>query len=348
MAKYRARRRAGRYSFVPYLLSGLMKGQRKRVSAGGTINQRRRKYQSGGVTRQHDVRRVYSRRRAPASLRRKVRRYRKRFRSSLMKELATRTAFINEQVSRLNITDEQQWDSFILNGFRTSDSGEYAFGFRDWEYIAGRDNLLNETSGDSSGRLTGGGAKFYVDTSIMDVTIQNSSYDSSIGVDSRIPLEIDVYEFVCGNPKFKGLSSIIDQINSITASYVLRQGDPAQIGILSTDLRGVTPFEFGKALYELSIKVIKKTKYIVPGNDVITFQIRDTTNKVYNLSDVMGSGALYGKGAKGIFVISKPVTGSTLTPTSGSIQLNYGITRKYKYKVSVSHTDRGAFYRDVA
>lgn len=348
MPKHRTRRRPNRYSFVPYVLSGLAKGYRNRWWPTMNITGSRRKYRSGGVTTQHDVRRVYTRRRAPPSLRRKVRRIRKRFRSNLMKELATRTAFINEQTTRAVNSSFQLWNTFILNAYGSADALEYPFGWRDWSYIIGRDFLLNETSGDTNSRLTGGGAKFYVDTSIMDLTIHNSSYDTDEGVRRSIPVEIDVYEFVTGNPKFKGLSAFEGQINSIINSYVLRQGDPAQLSILDTASRGVTPFELGKALNELAIKIIKKTKYIVPADDVITYQIRDTSNKMYNMSDILGSGCLYQKGSRGIMIVAKTVVGTTDLPDSGTVSLDYGVSRKYKYKVQVAHTDRGARYRDVA
>lgn len=301
-----------------------------------------------GVTQQYDRARQYRRRRAPKRVRMRARRRARKFKADFLRTLATRTAFMNESMTDQSTVGDQLWSNFILNGFYCGSSSTYAYGFRDWNYICGRDYLIGDLAGDAQSRWSGGSRKFIVDTAIMDLTIYNSSFDSP-DENKRVPAEVDLYEVVFGKKKYTDVTqSLLSQIQTIQTNWVGRQGDPTQIVQLFNYQRGITPFEFGRAMSQLGIKIIKKTKYFVPAGSTITHQIRDSKNRIFNYVDITGESMMYPPGARGLMVIAKTVVGSTTSASSGVARLNYGVTRKYKYKVLESNGEKAAFYRDVS
>lgn len=326
------------------------KGYKAYKSYNRSVANKKASYaRGGGVTNQYDRERQYRRRRAPKRVRLRARKKFKMYRAQLIKSLGSRTAFMNEAITSTGVGGNQLWDSFILNGFLCTDATQNAYGFRDWNYICGRDYLIADTAGDAQSRWSGGSRKFIVDTSILDLTIHNSSYDAAIGVESRVPVELDLYEFTCGKIKWDRQDlSLTSAIDTIQSTWVKQQGDPTQIFTLLTNFRGITPFEFGKALQQLGIKITKKTKFFVPPGSTVTHQIRDSKNHVFDYIDITGESMMYPPGARGLFVISKVVVGSADTSLSGVPRLDYGVTRKYKYKVLESNGEKGAWYRDVA
>lgn len=308
----------------------------------------------GYVTRQHDASKQYRRKRAPRKVRLRQRKKYKAFKKNLLRSLASRTAFMNEFTTpnvQDNASQKQLWVDMCLNGFNNSNANTHPYGYRDWEYIGDRDFLIGDTAGDLQSRFSDGERRLIVDTSIMDVTIRNSS--STIVELERIgaPIELDVYEWMCTKKsswKFND-QTMQFSLNTVQSSYVTQQGDPAQVFQYDVNTRGVSPFEFGVGLSKMGIKILKKMKYFISAGDTVTYQIRDAKNHEWKYSDMLDNQSLVPKRARGIILIAKIVVGTPgFTDPLCRTQLDIGMSRKYKYKILLSNGDKSGYYRDVA
>lgn len=353
------RRNWGKLLYHPYARQGLnLVGRMARKAVNYGVNRYKLRHSKftprGYVTRQHDASSQYRRKRAPRKVRLRQRRKYKAFKKNLLRSLASRTAFINEAATPLIQDDSSQkqlWVDMCLNGFNNSNAGTHPYGYGDWEYICNRDYLMGDTAGDAQGRFSSGERRLIVDTSIMDVTIRNSSSTIVEELREGAPIELDLYEWVCyKKSSWEGNSGTFQfQLNTIQSGTSGRQGDPAQVLAYDVNTRGVSPFEFGVPLNKLGIKIVKKMKYFISSGDTITYQIRDTTNHEFKLADMINNISLVPKKARGIILVAKIVVG---TPGYENnlcrTQLDVGMSRKYKYKILLSNGEKSGFYRDVA
>lgn len=305
---------------------------------------RTRGVQRSGVTTQRDVRNQYRRRRAPARVRWRARRYMRRLTAGVMKLVGTRTRVFNSSGNIGSALGQQLFTSFILYG-AYGDLTSSPRGYDDINQLMADDYLIGETTGDAQGRNSGGDQKVYFDTGVFDITITNISNVFSGETEYSAAIELDVYEVVTNGrfdvdtvpPGTRGIS--LDQY------FVARAGDqatsgPGAVTIDPTD-RGVTPFDQGVQLRASGTKIMRKTKYFIPYGDCITYQIRDSKNHVLNTQKFRLDQPICTNFAKGIIVIAKVIPNNLPIEVTPSIA--YGLTRKYKYKVMQSSYERGQY-----
>lgn len=298
---------------------------------------------SSGVTTQTDNRKQYSRRNAPIRLKRKMRRMRRRFVSSLMKLVGTRTIFVNYQYDSTAAIGTQIFDTAVLYGYGPSTTlAAYSRGYNDLNSIVANDTLLNNTVNDPSLRLSGGDVKVYMDTGVIDMTIQNLSSIEQLEGPITTGVELDIYEFTCNGKFQRSLAADGGGGFTIHNYYVNRAADQATQGAGLTQIdpfdRGVTPFEMGIQNKEMGLRVVKKTKYFIPYGDVVTYQIRDSRNHGFSTRKVINDQPVCMPFAKGVIIVCKvlPQYADAIAPN-----LQIGCSRKYKYKIFSSHANRG-------
>lgn len=328
----------------PYLASSLMssrKRKRKVSSRARTVRRGRiqsRGVQRSGVTRQHDTRTQYSRRRAPMRLRRRMKRSYQMFRSKLMKFVGTRTWIKNDRITSSRGIGQQIFDTVVLYGCGPSATlGSIGRGYNDVRNIIDSDWMINNGAGDAQARLSGGDVKVFFDTGVMDITIQNVSILDS----TTSGIELDLYEFIC-NGKFEralaadggGGFTIHDFYNNRAGDQIL-SGTVTQIDPFD---RGVTPFEMGIQNKEMGLKITRKTKYFIPYGDTCTYQIRDSLNHGITTRKIINDQPVCMPFSKGLIIIAKvlPQYSEAIAPN-----IVIGCTRKYKYKIFAGHGNRG-------
>jgi len=108
-------------------------------------------------------------------------------------------------------------------------------------------------------------------------------------------------------------------------------------------LRGVTPFDLTYALSNFKIKILRKTKYTIAQGDQITYQMRDPGRHVKLQRELTSNeGPIYPGLTRIILVIGKLSPGIPVGPGDQTFQevLDFGVTRKYFYKVENWTEDR--------
>lgn len=315
-------------------MAALRVGRRMRFKKGSVrAGTKRRGVASGqGITTQRDSRRIYTRRRAPRRLRRRMRKAFNSFKSKALKMKGHRTIITNHQVAIAGLANQQSVTSFVLYGGRVDGAvaSSISRGYDDMNDLRSRDYKLGDSTGDPDFKTSGGEAKFYVKTGVMDITIQNVGGNEG----ETFALEVDVYEFTCGK--------IIPGYSDVEGALAGYQQDIYKLGTLSTKLtalnlldRGVTPFEMGTPMYRIGMRILKKTKYFIPYNDVITYQTRDSKIRCFG-HEVFRDGSCTTKHTRGILIIAKPVPGSAFEGHNMTV----GVTRKYKYVVDEGNLSR--------
>jgi len=166
-------------------------------------------------------------------------------------------------------------------------------------------------------------------------------------------MELDVYELI-----HRKVTS--DRVSTQQNVYdCLEYSDDPEIGGTGADLniqlRGCTPFEFGRQMGYFGIKVVKKTKYFIPNGQTITHQIRDPSRHSWSQEqmDKLDSFAVPGV-TRTLFLVYKLVPGCPLGALNNTFQLmaEVGVTRKYMYKLEgsteVRHRSIGGNYNVIA
>lgn len=76
------------------------------------------------------------------------------------------------------------------------------------------------------------------------------------------------------------------------------------------------------------MKILKKTKYLVPVGQAFTYQMRDRKNRVLTNDDVADYNSFAKRGwTKGFFFVCK----STVGDTEGDGACKIGVTRTYRF-----------------
>lgn len=282
-----------------------------------------------GVTIQRDRAVIYRRKRAPRKKRMRARRSMRSFKSKILKLKGHRTLLTNAQFSSSSALGAQSVTSWVLYGGRVDGAAASAAqrGYDDMNDMRKRDYMLGDSTGDLQQRFAPGDVKWYVKTAVMDITIQNGS--------ATVGFEMDIYEFTCGEiPSIAG-SDVETAIQFYNQDTYLPGASSAGLQILTQDDRGATPFEFGPAMSKIRMKILKKTKYFVPGGDTVTYQIRDSKIRTMN-HGVFRNNSCTTRYTRGVYVVCKP------TPANAESTTNYicGCTRKYKYVIDSSAVSR--------
>lgn len=315
-AMYRTAKRAARRG-AGYVLKygpGLAAGVASQQGFPFSMTMTKSKNTSGiGVTSQYDRRLQYRRRPAPRRLKRKLRKFYKRWKSQLLKTLGSNIAIKNEETT-IGLTGtgtNQAVGAFHLYGTSGIDIGAIERGGGD----------LNDIfSGDS--RVNTGESKLLFSTGILDITMYANEFN---GENPTVKAEVDIYEVLyTDETKESSLTACINTSRTQTETI------PGFVSELNLSTRGVSLFDFPALTQQVGMKILKKTKvFLSPGN-FTTYQIRNTKNVYVSKEDITDSdGFVKPWTTRGLVVIMKPVTGAALE----DININFGITRRYNYKV---------------
>lgn len=308
-----------------------------------TMNRRKKSHGGYGVTVQHDSRRIYRRKRMPAKRRRRWKSFVKKVNYVNEKDMGTRTVIFS---TLTDITDQtpgyQSVICFSLYGQKSS------LGLHnDLQKISTLENTGNPTA--AAGATVSKQSHIYFQSGVLDLTLRNTSYkyDGLQNVSApEAQLEVDVYEMYCR----QDFSTSGADYTSLGPGIQNEQNQELAIGGIGSPVniygRGVTPFDCPTALSRLGIKILKKTKYFIPNQNTITYQIRDPSRKTCLIREIGDEdGANKPKWTKWIMVIAKlvPELVKGTNPNTYTEQLQCGVTRKYMYKVEGQPENR-SFY----
>lgn len=306
-------------------------------SGGSMSNMRlRRAVRSGvGITAQYDRKSIYRKKRMPRKLRRRWRRFVQKVNATKDKDLGTRTVVYSSQVGVSNTTSGSDIVfSCSLYGLRALSSLVNG----DLESIGGFENTGNPTA--AAGATVSKMSHIMFHSGVLDITYRNTStYKDSNGVvtlASEAQQEVDIYEIICRRD-FSTLGTIYESLGAGIDNEINQE---ATIGGGGTNIRvfrrGVTPFDCPTALSRLGIKILKKTKYFIPGSSTITYQARDPKRRSALLRELTDEEGANKTGWTRWFLFNiKLVPGLTVGTVNGTYQVNgdVGITRKYFYKI---------------
>jgi len=296
-------------------------------SRGGQRGLRGRLVRSGGgITTQHDRSNVYRKRRMPRRKKKSWRRFVKKTRAVIDKDLGSFTVVKNDAVSITNTvnTTDQGYKSFALYPLKDGTNAHL--------------NDVAEIATELSANVDS--TKWRFASGIFDLTLQNVSLDASSG-GAGFSIEVDIYEMSSrdswesyGNTP-KTLEAIIADgwTNTVTLNTSL-----------TLARRGVTPFDATQALSAYKLKIWKKTKYFLSYGNTITYQIRDPKLHFIDQQRMEDGNSDNWPGVtRWLLVIAKPTPGVTLG-TGGQLSIAAGVTRKYLIKKLETSTDTGGWF----
>lgn len=332
---HRSRQRLGRAS------------AQARARSRTMFRKRRKKTMSGqGVTTQYDRRQIYRKRSMPRFKKRRWRRFVQKVNAVSERTLGTRSVVFNTNDQAYNANSNQQVVfEFALYGLS---SGQYPL--TDISNISALENTGNPTS--AAGITVNDTTKFMFQSGVLDVTIRNAStvnVDGTEVIAIGAKIELDIYE----------ISSPIDWSDAITnygtlgSLFALAATETPTIanapvgGDVTIMKRGVTPWDLPYALSKFRLKIWKKTKFFIPSGDTITYQIRDPKRHVWTRGFIEQEGGANLPGAtRWLFCIAKLVPGLPIgTGVDEYVpRLDYGVTRKYTYKLEGANDDRDAYF----
>lgn len=260
-----------------------------------TGQQKQSNYHQQSLTGQHDVRRVYKRKRMPYRKKKRWVRFSKKVNAVITKALAPKFVVLNDATTGTAAVNTQYTASLNLYGVE----GSATFGPNDMARIAAADSEWSDAT------------RIRFESAVFDMTLTNVN---------TIAVELDVYEFIYRK----------DDTSANTVTLIDRLlVDSPNIGVgLTRATVGWTPFDtpgIGKW-----IRIMKKTKYFVQAGGQMTYQIRDARNRYFNTSE-FDQGTFLAKKffTRGLLLIAKGIP--TATDGAGTVDLSFGVTRSYHY-----------------
>lgn len=306
-----------RYKFQRYRPYKAMPMSPRRDSLSYVMRSRRAKKNvtyGRGVTIQHDAQQQYRKKRMPRRKRRQWAKFVRKVAAVNVRNLGTRTVIFNTQMTFGSTGTQQNWETFCLYGWNSSQADSaFTCGNQDVQKIFNNDPEILK-SGPPVAPING---KIQMHSAVMDVTICNNGVNS---------VEMDLY--VIHHRKWVNKNRLQEAfVAGTTNTGPINPSNTNEITYLK---RGVTPFDIPNALSASGIKIVKKTKYFVPGSGgIVTYQVRDPKNHMVN-ADMMtnNSGFAWPGKTVSILIVQKNITGASEGTT-----LNVGCTRKYSYTV---------------
>lgn len=320
--KLRSGRRTARYgrlgsyrSIVPALgatgYSGYDIGRRigNRISRSftGTQTQRNNRPTAGiGVTGQYDRKLIYRKRNMPKFKKRRWRKFINRVHAVAERELGSNTIVFNSRVVTTNSAAASQLVShFACYG---------AFGgtgvnpsLNDLRYIGALNNQGNPTIAD--GVSVQKSTRYFFESAIMDITIQNTSYILSQALApvyaSECKVECDVYEILVRRSMLTESNGSVTNALDLNQLYAFNPADTPAVKDNNTSpttneifitSRGATPFDMTYATSMFGIKVLKKTKYMLAQGETVTYQYRDPKRRSCERADLFAEGGFNKRG----------------------------------------------------
>jgi len=205
----------------------------------------------------------------------------------------------------------------------------------DLNQISSLENPGNPTA--AAGSNVSKSTKYLFQSGILDITIRNSTYFGTAtgGYVAEATMEVDVYEIIASKD-FQQNGSNMDHLSQ---AFTDGTDNTDNIGGAGTQIkiesRGAGPWEMNLALSRWGIKILKKSKYFIPGGGTITYQMRDPKRHVVTSREMERELGCNKPGlTKFVYIIGKVIPGFTLAEPSAFVErLQVGVTRKYLYKV---------------
>ncbi len=281
-----------------------------------------------GVTTQHDVSRIYRKRRMPRRKRKAWGRFSRKVHAVVEKTLGSRTIVYNSQISVTTPagTTEQATGQVALYPVANATHAH----LNDLNAIQA--NFTGNTGYDRTQSLI-------FQSGVLDMTIQNESIDTA---EEGAQVEMDIYEISSNDSWQQEGSTNVGLTKVFSEGFTNTSNEGSATNGLSLVTRGVTPFDCCEGLSEYKIKIWKKKKYFLGPGQTMTYQIRDPKRHKFNnekLKDWDSSNMP--RVTKWLLIIAKTTPGYDLT-TSGKVDLRVGLTRKYMYKIMESSHDADA------
>lgn len=324
----------------------IQRAARIRLSMG---NRRGKTVRSGGgITTQHDQRRVYSKKSMPKAKKMRWKGFIKKVNAVSEKELGSRQVVFNKSIQYSN-TDAANHVTGSLYLYPQKSTSTIA---NDLQTISKMENEGNPTATD--GGTVSDSTKYMFQSAILDITFCNHSTirtsDTTYVNDNRLKLEVDVYEcLVRRTAEETGTTknTFEELLNDNGANTNLIGAAGSINGTVKNEIsyqkRGVTPWELSYTLSRWGVKILKKTKYMVPQGDTFTYQVRDPKrhtliNRDMDFADGFNRVGL----TRVIYFVAKLVPGIAVGEAVNTAQevIDIGVTRKYFYKVEGINDDR--------
>jgi hypothetical protein len=289
-------------------------GKRRRMGVGPRRMNRMRVRSGRGVTTQFDRNTQYVKKSMPRYKKRKWISFVKKVNAVTTSKLGTRTVVFNDSIGVVIPNTAQQIVSCSLYGFDGAiDSGTNC-GSRDVLTIAVNEPTITKNGTPAINPING---KITFKSAVLDMTISNNP------AETNGPLEVDVYEIF--HRKFV-------KNNTLSGSFAEANANTETISGAGTGLditnRGVTPFDLPTALSQDGLRIAKKTKYRIPVNGTVTYQIRDSRNILFNADSLNGQDGYAWPGkTRSILLVCKNTVGFNQAGNSVAV----GVTRKYSY-----------------
>lgn len=269
-----------------------------------------------GVTTQKDAVLQYRRRPMPFRKKRKWINFVKKVHAVAQKDDGTKVAIRNNTITCSWDNTTQFACCTTLYGLRGTDDA-FNIGNSDISTILGAD--VRTDSQWERVRFT---------SAIMDITLTNSGTNR---------LEIDIYEI-----GFVGKQSGASLGTDLAAALTSITQPGIGYSAVTAATRGFTPFE-ASAFCQKGYRIYRKTKYFIPPNEILTYQIRDPKDRYIDGSSVWSSGTATQSQlpyiTRNLFIIGKAVPGSTFAAAGDQNVYNVGVTRTYKYKDNGDNLD---------
>jgi len=293
--------------FVPFAVDYLT--QRQKIKSGN------------GVTSQYDTKWIYRKKSMPKRKKKVWRRFVKKVRAALMKDVGTKTVVFNHGMREdFNTTGQQVFLASLYGGDGNAPNS-FQVGSDDVGAIFRNDNELSNNT-----------AKAVFMSACLDITMINMSTKTT-EEERNLGLEVDVYDLAywrrldAGNPRdpFTLAAATTQPIN------------PLELGIQIYS-RGATPWDLPDALSQ-GIKILSKKKFFLGKGETATYQLRNPKNYSFNRSSINDSDQNFciPKVTRTLMIVVK---GLPWADGYVNKSLQIGTTRKYMYKVIQNNYDK--------
>lgn len=306
--------------------------QVQRSGRSRTLTNRRHKFISGqGVTDHYDRKLIYRKKNMPRRRKRRWIKYIKKVDAASEKDLGTRTVVFN---------DKFYWDLIGTDNDGLQIRAQIALYpcKSTVPHLTDVSKMLTDPSLSTT-------SKVIMKSAVLDITGVNNSYTKASDNAASVPwtVELDCYEISCS----QDFESQIGNFNLVDA-FVEGATDTASIAIpgstgLTLSNRGVSPWDLPSALSEFGIKIWKKTKYELGPGKSFTYQVRDSRRRVLDKAKYEDYKATNIPGyTRWLLMIIKLVPGYPSGSIYNYCRVDFGITRKYSYKVKEQSGDADA------
>jgi len=186
--------------------------------------------------------------------------------------------------------------------------------------LINNDPELKDTAGNSTA------SRLHFESAVIDLVLKNGNQPQADPEEDALPMHLTIYECWFRNDT-DAPNPQDDFLESFNDTAVVASGNTP----LSYTLRGVTLFDLPVFISKTGCKILKKTNYLIPPGEFITYQIRDPRNKSIVTTKVTDEQNQYIQRGftKGLFVFFQNAPGGLTNQT-----LEWECTRHYTYKIN--------------